>query len=328
MRRQIFLLIGFLLVVIVIIPAIIVRGCQLQEKAPTTEGKNYQINLYLTKEHKTVKMPLEDYIKGVVAAEMPAAFNSEALKAQAVAARTFTVRKMRAFGGSGCNLDGKADVCDDPKHCQAWLPQSALKGKWGSDYQAYWDKISAAVSGTRDLVITYNGQPIDPAYSSTCGGHTENSEDVWSSTVPYLRGVACPYCKESSKMHSTVSFTPAELAKKLNLDVTALKAVPAMKNGSVPGVMEIKQRSVSGRVLAAVVGGKQFKGTELRTKLGLNSTNFTWSIDSGKVKFAVTGYGHGIGMCQYGANGMALQGKSYLDILKYYYTDIEIRKME
>lgn len=298
------------------------------ERPPEKDGQEGTLTVRVLNKatNKITQIPLEEYLVGVVAAEMPAKFEEEALKSQAVAARTYTVKRMFHYGAKADETHPEAEVCTDPTHCQAWADTDELKKKWGQiNYWLYISKIKKAVWATAGEVITYNGQLIDPVYHGSCGGiGTENSEEVWASQVPYLRGVDCAdeYNKESQIYTVTKSKS----------EVTAmLKPVLAASGVSLSdpiAQMKIIEKTGQGRIKEVEIGGSKMPGTDLRQKLGLSSTMFTWKVSGDKILFTVTGKGHAVGMCQYGANGMALKGKSYTEILKHYYTGIEIKKIK
>lgn len=273
---------------------------------------------------RLVRMPLEDYVKGVVAAEMPASLHPEALKAQAVAARTYAVRRMRVFGGSGCPARTGADVCTDPRVGQAYADRQELERRWGPvAYFYHWRKIESAVEATRGLILTYDGRPIDAVYHSTSGGVTEDAAAVWGRPVPYLVSVPSPYEERSPRLQQTVRLTPEELARRLGLDPGQVTA--AARGGKL---LEVRAASPTGRVRRLVVAGTEFEGEEVRSRLGLNSTLFRWELgDDGSVVFHVRGYGHGVGMSQYGADGMARRGADFRAVLLHYYPGTELRPL-
>ncbi|WP_192868243.1 stage II sporulation protein D [Calderihabitans maritimus] len=276
---------------------------------------------------KIVTMPLEKYLIGVVAAEMPARFEIEALKAQAVAARTYALKKieLRRRGAVTSSMHKDADLCTNPIHCQGWLSDKEMKDKWGLwRYLYYRRKIARAVEATKGIVITYKGRLIDPVYHSTSGGRTENSEEVWKFKIPYLRSVVCKWDKDAPKYRTKQVYSLHELDRRLGTDVAALPAA-AWKDQRRP-VMKVEKFTSSGRVKLLRVGNKLFSGTEVRRLLGLNSTNFSWQVEGDQIIFTVTGNGHGVGMCQYGANGLAREGKNYQYILTYYYTGVKLEK--
>ena len=259
-------------------------------------------------------MALDDYLWGVVAAEMPAAFESEALKAQAVAARTYTYSKMeRDTAGHP-----EADLCTDVNCCQAYRTREEAASSWGTNAQMYTDKIAAAVADTDGVAVLYGGKPIQAVFFSSADGRTVDAVEVWGNSVPYLTGVDSPEGDEVPNYHSTVTFTLEEFKSKL------LAQYPdADLSGDPAGWFQNTVPNSAGGVEQVDVGGVTVSGGALRTLLGLRSTSFTVTAGSQGVTFSVTGYGHGVGMSQYGANALAKQGKTYDEILKWYYTGVE-----
>ena len=256
----------------------------------------------------TVTMDMQEYLVGVVAAEMPASFQDEALKAQAVAARTYAM-----YCAKG-QKHGEAQVCTDYACCQAWQSEEALRQKWGGDYDTYSQKIRAAVEATAGQYLSYEGQPVFAAFHSSSAGATEDCGQVWNPS-PYLVSVSSPETAEDVPNYiSTVECTP------LDFRDTLLYAHPeADFTGEESGWIGEIRLDGSGRVASAVLGGVSMKGTELRQLFSLRSTAFQLEYTGESFRFTVTGYGHGVGMSQYGANVMARQGETYTGILAHYY---------
>lgn len=279
--------------------------------APVVFSENLTIPVLLHEENKVVDMSLEEYCVGVLAGEMPASFEPEALKAQAMAARTFTMRQYLAMG----KHDGKAAVCTDYHCCQAWQSDEALREKWGERYEENLTKIRRAVADTEGMIITYENEPISAVYHSTCGDKTENAGDYWQSDVPYLKSVACGYDGDAPKLHTEAFFSYEDLAKRLGVGEDAVAAMAPVAY------------SDSGRVKDVAVGEKHMSGVDLREQLQLASTNFSIEKKEGGIAFQVQGYGHGVGLCQYGANGMAKAGFTGEEIVKRYYTGVEIQNI-
>ncbi len=264
------------------------------------------------------KLALNEYLYGVVAAEMPASFEVEALKAQAVAARTEAVKKM-SFENEAHK---GADVCDNAGHCQAYYSDSDLKDKYGEDwYNNHYDKIKNAVLETDGIIATYNDEPITAVFHSTSSGMTENSKDVWGGDMPYLVSVKSEGEEQSPRYTDEKSFSFSEF-KSL---ISKVKAVDFWENPQ--GWISDIKRNNSGSINTLMICGVEFKGTQLRSALSLRSTNFEISVNGEKIIFKTRGNGHGVGMSQYGANYMAKQGYTYEDILKKYYTGISLEKM-
>lgn len=318
MRR---LTIGFLLLAAV---ALFITPHFLGEQASVRFGIGAStVRLYLHQKDKIKKIPLEEYLIGVVGAEMPAEFPVEALKAQAVAARTYAVKRM-GTGGVANPLHPGADLCDDHCHGQAWLSREELKERWGTlRYYSYFYKVKSAVDDTRGEVLTYQGQLIDPAYHAACGGKTENSEDVWKFQVPYLRSVPCPY-EDDPQSVQTVSISLEQVDQALG---TTLAVLP-VSTEKTAGSMKVLERTLSGRPKTLAIDGQQFPSVVVRELLGLRSTSFTWKLQDSNITFTTTGYGHGVGMCQYGAKGMAEHGYTYRNILGHYYSGVDITGMK
>lgn len=273
-----------------------------------------------------LEMGLEQYVTGVVAAEMPASFALEALKAQAVAARTYAVKRLLVPDPRVKNFNKEADLSSDPAVNQAWISTAEMMKRWGKwNYSANKKKIVQAVEETRGKVLIYKGQLIDPAYHASCGGKgTENSGQVWKFDLPYLKQVSCTGHADRHQAEA-LFFSFKKLDTLLG---TTLHSLPASKIAQGRAILSIAEKSSSGRVCAATVGGKNFSGAELRTKLELPSTRFTWQIKEGGVQIETNGYGHGVGMCQYGAADLAQQGKTYQEILKHYYTGVKMANIK
>lgn len=251
-----------------------------------------------------------DYLTGVVAAEMPAAFEPEALKAQAVAARTY------AMYCASLSKHGAAQVCTDSACCQAYLGRDAMRERWGAEYERYYEKIRAAVEATAGEYLEYEGAPVLAVFHSSSAGYTEASGAVWGGERPYLVSVESPESADTVPGY----ISSVELAA-LDFRDTLLSLRPqADFSGGAEGWIGECRRDDSGRVESIVLGGAEFGGTELRAAFKLRSTAFTLEYTPGGVfLFTVTGYGHGVGMSQYGANLMAQRGCDYAQILSHYY---------
>ncbi|MBR5219050.1 MAG: stage II sporulation protein D [Clostridia bacterium] len=253
------------------------------------------------------EVDVEEYLYGVLAGEMPASFHKEALKAQAVAARTYIVNKKQ--NGETDDVHPDADICTDSTHCKAWLSEEEIQSRMGADWEkTYGKKMHSAISETAGEIMVYDNEPIVAVFHSTGSGKTENSEDVWGGNLPYLRSVESPGDMTSPKFESEVTVTKS--AFESTLGVTA-------------DIGEVTH-SQGGAVKSIVIGGKKWSGGEIRSLFGLNSSNFEIQQTDGEFVFHVKGNGHGVGMSQYGANAMAEEGASYDQILKTYYTGVEI----
>lgn len=265
-----------------------------------------------------VEMDLGTYLVGVVRAEMPASFPAEALKAQAVAARTYTCYQLR----SGSHHEN-ADICTDHTCCQAYLDEASARENWGSDANAYEEKIRAAVKETDGEVILYDSQPILAVFHSASAGLTRAAGEVWLNDLPYLQAVESPEDTEAiPNYYSRVEVTAQTLREKF------LAAFPEMDfSGDVSSWLNGAVTDSAGSVGAITVGGQTIKGTQVRSILGLRSVCFTWEVEGEKFVFYVTGYGHGVGLSQYGAAAMAESGADYQEILTHYYSGVEIGNM-
>ncbi|NLM51729.1 MAG: stage II sporulation protein D [Firmicutes bacterium] len=320
----------FMLFLLIILPSILARGCSLRtpqqepsvilEKTPiSSPAGEIMVKVYRHDLEEVVEMPLEEYLVGVVAAEMPAAFALEALKAQAVSARTYTVKQMLIFGGAGCSRHPGADICTDPEHCQAWVDDEKILAKWPREDAAQnYAKIRTAVQETAGQVLTYEEEYIEAVFHAHCGGHTANSEEVWAAALPYLRGKVCNYCAGTRWSQTEYVFTPEKFIQALGDRFAALPVAA----GELP--LQAPERTASGRIKSLRIAGETVSGKDLRQALDLPSTRIFWTYEDQNIKFTVHGYGHGVGLCQYGAGGMAQGGKTYAEILQYYYTGVNL----
>lgn len=262
-------------------------------------------------------MALDAYLQGVVRGEMPASFELEALKAQAAAERTYIYYQLAA---GRKEAHPNADVCTDPSCCNAWLSEEAAREKWGGDFDGWESRIEEAVAATDGQVALYDGQPILAVFHSSSAGKTAGAGDVWSGDMPYLRSVDSPEGEETvPNYYSAAEFTAAE-AKAL-----LAQAHPELTFSGGPdkwfGAVE---KDESGRVGTVEVCGAPLRGVEVRRIFSLRSACFTIDAAADRVTFRVTGYGHGVGMSQYGANELARQGRTWQEILLWYYADITI----
>lgn len=282
--------------------------------------KVYDVNL-----KKIIEINLEDYIKGVVAAEVPALFEEDALKAQAIAARTFAVANMKDFGGGGCKNYPGADVCSTV-HCQAWISKEERFKNWDAENAVnYWNRISNAVEATKGMVLVYKGELAKYIkYHSTSGGKTEDSINVFNNKIPYLVSVDSLGEENSPKYATTAVIRREEFIKKMKELSPKIKLI----SNNLGAQIKIIDRTEGNRVKNIKIGDKTFTGIDIRWAFLLNSADFTIKVDSKYVTFSVKGNGHGVGLSQFGANVMARSGKKYDEILKHYYQGIAIGKIE
>ena len=307
MRNKILLGVVAVLTVILIVVVINVKETYF-EPLPVSDGESpITIRLLDTSNNTISEINLEDYIVGVVAAEMPTSFDMEALKAQAVAARTYAMYKKET---RNLDYDLVIGVSD-----QAYQNNKQLLDKWGLSFFNYFLKVRDAVLTTKNEILTYEGEVINAFYFAMSNGYTENSELVFQEDLPYLNSVPSTWEDESLNNYEvTSSISKEEFCTSLGITCEQI---------------EIKdiERSNANRVLNITINNQVFEGTTVRQKLGLRSTDFEIEIVDNNVQITTKGYGHGVGMSQYGANGMAKDGYTYEEILKYYYQNTEIEKI-
>ena len=277
------------------------------------ERRDADIRLTVLADGELRETTMAEYLPGVVAAEMPASFAPEALKAQAVAARTYILRR----AAQRADAHPEADVCSDPGCCCAWSGTDALKAHWGGDYRKNLRTIRTAAAETDGQTLTYGGEPILAAFHSASHGRTESSEAIWGGALPYLVSVSTPETEaDVPGMRSQVVLSPDEAR-------TALADL-----GTLPEDPQTWQPEITpdeaGRVRTLTIGGVTLSGTEARARFHLRSALFTAEIQDGALVFTVDGSGHGVGMSQYGANVMAQAGAGYEEILAHYYPGAEL----
>ena len=286
----------YLLLVIVLTPIAILS--KPEENLRFNENSDILVQLQINDELLT--LPLEDYVIGVVAQEMPASFSDEAIKAQAVAARTFALY----------NLQSKQYLTTS---MQAYISVEQMQEKWQDEFDYYYNKIKNLVLETKDLVLTYNGELIKSYYYAMSNGMTEDSLVVFNEDLPYIKEVESDYDNESlNKFKYDKVLSRQEFCNKLDISCNKIT------------ISSIK-RDVSNRVTSLKINNKDFSGVKVRQLLDLRSTDFAISIDE-YVTITTKGYGHGVGMSQYGANGMAKDNKNFVEILQHYYQNVEIEK--
>lgn len=250
------------------------------------------------------KYELEEYIIGVVGAEMPASFNKEALKAQSVVARTYALKSIK---------NNKQLTSDNST--QNFKDNNELKKMWGSSYNTYYNKIKSAVLETKGLYLSYNNDYVDAVYHSTSNGNTEDAVYVWGNSVPYLKSVSSEYDNTNKNYSSSITLTYNEISNKLKNSIDSNTK------------FNIISRTSGNRVKEIEINGTTYCGVEFRKLLNLRSADFSIENNGANVVISTNGYGHGVGMSQYGANGMANNGSSYTDILLHYYTGVSIKNI-
>lgn len=292
---------------VIIIPFLVVKIF-----VPTDEikFKNMTNNIIRVKDEQgnITEIPFEEYVKGVVAGEMPATFEEEALKAQAVASRSYAMYQMEG------SKDKDYDVLDTTTN-QVYLTDEELKNNWKEEYPEKINKIKKAVAETKGEYLTYDGKVINAMFFSTSTGQTENSEDVFVTALPYLRSVASTWDEKSPVYTDTATISLQDFYNKLSLPYNETLTV------------EITSQTATGRIKTLKINGTEFNGRDFASKLSLRSNCFTISQNEQNITITTKGFGHGVGMSQYGANGMAKEGYNYKKILEHYYSNTKIEKI-
>ena len=301
----------FITIVIIFIPFMIVCFYKIDEKKEIK--LNYVSNTIIRVKRISTEniefLPLEEYIVGVLAGEMPIYFEKEAFKAQAVAARSYALKRIEY------NKDNGYDVVDSIIN-QVYLDNDYLKSAWGSDYTENINKLREVVNETSLEYLAYDGKVIDAMFFSTSNGYTETASMVFNVDLPYLQSVKSSWDEKTSSAFRSVTTIPIEdFYNKLNLEYSDSLDVKILK------------RSSTNRIISLSINGIEFTGKTLYDKLRLKSTDFSLKKDGNNIVVSTVGYGHGVGMSQYGANGMAKEGFDCYTILKYYYKDIEFQKI-
>lgn len=274
------------------------------------------VKVYLTSDKRMERLPIELYVRGVLAAEMPVEFELEALKAQAIAARTYIYRRLYFGEKSGLPSNAAdADVTDTVKH-QVYFSLNNLLSRWeGEQKKVNLNKLNQAVEETKGQIITYDREPIQAAFFSTSNGYTEKASDYWEQDLPYLQSVASPWDKElSPRYKETVKMKLVDAAGRLGV-----------KESDIRG-MRVLETTEGKRVKEIAAGKKIFSGREVRERLELASSQFSWTIDNEYISVTTYGFGHGVGMSQWGANGMAKEGRTALQIISHYYTGAQVEQ--
>ena len=292
------------------------------ENYKNNEQYNYTqygtINLLHKKTGQVEQVKLDDYLCNVVSAEMPATYENEALRAQAIVARTYTIYKVQH------KKHENADICDDSTCCQAWVSKEDRFARWEEDKrEENWQKICNAVYETQGKIITYDGKPIDAFFHSNSGGTTELPVNVWGGTnFPYLQSVQTSGEDAYKQYSSELVLTKEELLNKLKEKYPDI-IIDFDKDDDI----KILEYTEGKRVRTVKFGNHELSGVETRTIFGLKSTNFEITKENNNIKFSVKGYGHGVGMSQTGADSLAKQGKTAEEIIKHFYTGVEISEV-
>ncbi|MBS7020551.1 MAG: stage II sporulation protein D [Firmicutes bacterium] len=296
--------------IILLVPFLIVSIFVRQNSIHFEFKKNTIVRVKREKTGAIEQVPFENYVVGVLAGEMPTTFPMEALKAQAVAARTYVMRKMEYA------KEQDYDIVDTVSN-QVYYNEEELKTRWKNDYDEKMNRIKKAVLETKGEYLSYQGQIAQAFFFSTSTGYTENCEEVFQESLPYLKSVKSDWEKEVSPVFEDgKTFTLTEFYQKLNLDYNQTLSV------------EVTAKTSTGRVKKIKINGKELTGNDVYKALGIRSTYFDIKQNGEEVIVSTKGFGHGVGMSQYGAYGMAKQGADYQKILKYYYQGIDIKKIE
>lgn len=297
----------YLLVIIIMLSIVAIMGSFKKETAFfKNENSNIDVTIKNSDTKEEKELDLEEYIIGVVAGEMPASFHEEALKAQAIAARSYALYKINT---SNASYDLVTDITN-----QVYITNSQMQEKWQEDYNYYYDKIKKAVSDTKNLVMEYDGEVISAYYFAMSNGSTEDVSLVFGENRDYLNSVDSSWDENVKNFEVTVEINKEDFCNKLNIDCSNI-------------VINNINRSSTGRINTININNKEFKGTDIRSLLGLRSTDFDIKITE-TIQITTRGYGHGVGMSQYGANEMAKSGYNYEEILKHYYQDVNIVQID
>ncbi|MCY6958791.1 stage II sporulation protein D [Clostridium brassicae] len=299
----------------------------LQEKNTILDNyniKDLDIDVYITKDKKVKTMNIEEYVMGVVAGEMPANFHPQALKAQAVAARTYGLAHLEKFGASKKAKSTEGDV-NDTIAFQVYMNKQDRMDSWPEKHaEEYWNKLKTAVEETEGEVLAYDNKLVmAPYYFSTSSGKTEDAVDVFGKEIPYLKSVDSPGEEEASKYKSQFRYTYNDFINNLSSIVPKDKLVP----NTLKEQVKVLERSKGGSVKKIRIVDKDISGVKFRSLFGLSSSNFSIEFEESSICINCNGYGHGVGMSQWGAYSMAKQGKKYKDILKHYYNGVDVVKL-
>lgn len=272
---------------------------------------------------KVQRVPRSEYVRGAVCAEMPPSFHTQALAAQALAANTYAMRCAAEQKASPDPALKGADFSADPDNWRGYVTEKQAKERFGDKFSVYWGKICEAADMGGAYAAVYENEPIAAAYHSLSSGQTEDAANVWRGSAPYLSPVESFGDTLAEGYETTASFTPQEVKRLLTNENSKV----SLKDGEYEGWFEVKKRSGSGYVLKAECGGEMFSGIDLRRIFGLRSSDFEVSFADKRFTFTVVGYGHGVGLSQYGADYMARQGASFDEIALHYYSGCELKRI-
>ena len=269
--------------------------------------KNTKVRVKRVEKNTIETIPLEQYLIGVLSGEMPVSYELEALKAQAVAARTYTLKKMET------NKNNQFDIFDNTND-QMYLDNNYLKSVWKENYDSYINKIKQAVNETSGEYLTYDGQIIKAFFFSTSSGKTENCKDVFGENLPYLVSVSSTWDESSPSYLDKKTFSKKDFYEKLNLPYEDELDIEITRNDT-------------NSINTITINDNEMKGTDFRYELDLKSTNIDINETDNQIEITSKGFGHGVGLSQFGAQQLALKGYKYDEILKYYYQGTEFKKI-
>ncbi len=305
----------FLYLLLMFLPYITVLIlCRFWVKPPPElpeEPRGYTVTLYRTATEKTEVLALRDYLFGVLAGEMPASYPEEALKAQVVASYSYLLhRKNTISAHPTADFGHPGDICDDPNHCKAFATAEECEARWGKEWRSsFEEKLKNTVEAVLGYAVLYEGEPANTVFHAFSGGATEDAADVWGAEVPYLKSTDSHWDQDARDFSTTVKIPLAEFQAALEITGAEIGAITLTRGGSVGEI---------------AIGGKNFTGRRLREKFGLRSTRFTLEIQKDQAVFTVSGYGHQVGMSQYGASVLAQNGFTFREILSYYYKNVTV----
>lgn len=318
--KKVMFYILFVIFLIIVLPIVFTKKFETEEVSKTNPydyGDYSKISLLHVQDGTVEELTLDEYLYGVVASEMPASFETEALKAQSVVARTYTIYQMK-----NSDKHKEADLCDSSLCCQAWMTKENRFSRWEDDKEnEYWNKIVKAVNDTKGKIIFYNDEPINALFHSNSGGITELAINVWGGNYPYLQIVETAGEDAYTSFKSEVKISKDQLVEIMNSKYTDF-SIDFYKDDFI----KINSYTNSKRVSKIKIGNKELTGVEARNLLGLKSTQFDFKIEGDDIFFSVIGYGHGVGFSQCGGDVLAKLGKSYEEIIKYYYKDVSIHE--
>lgn len=337
-KKPILIIIGFLFLIQILIPLIIYFSNPIKKTTNQPIEKHAQeiqinttkhivvddtIQVYNVETKKIMRLDLESYVVGVVMAEMPASFDIEALKAQAIAARTFAVYRMLKYPDGHPEHIG-ASVCTSGQHCQEWEGKEKAEDKWGKDKETYYQKIKQAVNSTEGQIMTYNHEPIEVLYYAVSNGRTEEASEVFSTALPYYQSVLSPGEESYSAYYGEVTLSKKEFIQAIEKTFKNT----GLTQSNLEKSITVTQYTKGQRVKTIRLGKIEIQGSEFRKIFNLKSTSFSVNFNKNNVFIKTEGYGHGVGMSQVGANVMGSNGNNYVDILQHYYMGISIEKIK